>query len=115
MLNLTFVDQVPYCARNVFDGYIRVDAVLIEEIDHIGPEALERGLGDLADALGTAVESDILACVLVNFPSELSGDDDLIAQRSECLADELLVGEGAIDLGRIEEGDATLDGCAKQR
>ena len=97
-------------------GTFGIDAVLIEEIDDIGPEALERGFGDLPDALGLAVESYILACAssVIDVESELGGDDDLVAERSERLADEFLVGERAIDLGGVEEGDAALDGCAKQ-
>ena len=35
-----------------------------------------------------------------------------IAERRKRLADEFLVGEGAIDLGCVEEGDAALEGCA---
>jgi hypothetical protein len=68
--------------------------MLIEEIDHIGPEPLQRGVGDLTDALRTAVKSYILACTRVNLPSELGGEDDLIAQRSERLTDKFLVCEG---------------------
>ena len=44
--------------------------------------------------------------------AELGGDDDLAAERGECLADELLVGQRTVDLGGVEERDAELDGAA---
>ena len=47
--------------------------------------------------------------------AELGGDHDLVAERREGFADELLVRERAIDFGGIEEGDAALDGRADQR
>ena len=47
MLDLALPDQVLHGARDVFDRNVRVDAVLIEQVDDIGPEPLERGVGDL--------------------------------------------------------------------
>jgi len=46
--------------------------------------------------------------------SELGGDDHPIAVRGEHLADELLVGERAIHLGGVEEGDAAFRGGLEQ-
>ena len=48
VLDLALPDQVLHRARDVLDGHVRIDAVLIEQIDAIGLEPLERGLGDLA-------------------------------------------------------------------
>ena len=47
--------------------------------------------------------------------AELGGDHDLLAERRERFADQLFVGERAVDLGGVEEGDAALDGGADQR
>ena len=41
--------------------------------------------------------------------TELGGNDDLAAERSQSLADELFVGERSVDLSGVEEGDAELD------
>ena len=41
--------------------------------------------------------------------AELRRDHDPVAHRCERLADQLLVGERAVDLGRVEERHATLD------
>jgi hypothetical protein len=44
MPDLAFPDQVLYRSRDILDRHIRVDAVLIEQIDGLGPEPLERSL-----------------------------------------------------------------------
>ena len=45
--DLACCDQVLHGAGDVFDGHVGVDAVLIEEIDGVDLQALERGFGDL--------------------------------------------------------------------
>ena len=47
--------------------------------------------------------------------AELRGDHDLVADGGERLADELFVGERAVDLGGVEERDAAFDGGAEER
>ncbi len=46
---------------------------------------------------------------------ELGGDDHLVAHGGEGFPDEFLVGERAVDLGGVEEGDALVDGGADER
>jgi hypothetical protein len=46
--------------------------------------------------------------------AELGGDDDLVADGREGFADEELVGEGAVDFGGVEEGDAAVDGLVEE-
>ena len=47
VLHLALLDQVFHGSGDVFDGHVRINPVLIEEIDDIGLEPLEGGLGDL--------------------------------------------------------------------
>src|SRR5438045_3994060 len=47
--------------------------------------------------------------------TEFGGDDDLIAKRLQCFSDEFLVGERAINLGRVKESHAALDRCPDER
>jgi hypothetical protein len=42
--------------------------------------------------------------------TELGGDHHVFAERRQRLADDLLIGERAVDLGGVEERDAALDG-----
>jgi hypothetical protein len=66
-------------------GHIGVDAVLIEQVDAVGPQALQRSFDDLADAIGAAVESTRL---VLELEAELGGDRDLAADRGQRLADQ---------------------------
>ena len=60
VLHLTFLNQVLHRSRHVFDRHVRVDAVLIEQIDDIDLESLERGLGDLLDVLRPTIQAHLL-------------------------------------------------------
>ena len=56
-LTLPCLNQVLHRSRHVFDRHVRVDAVLIEQVDGVDLEPLERGLGDLLDVLRPAVQA----------------------------------------------------------
>ncbi|MNU02228.1 hypothetical protein D3C72_2458710 [compost metagenome] len=36
MFDLTFRDQILHRSGNIFNGHIGIDAVLIQQIDHVG-------------------------------------------------------------------------------
>ena len=57
MLDLALLDQLLDGAGDVFDRHVRVDAMLVEQIDTIGLQALQRGLDDGANTLGPAVQA----------------------------------------------------------
>jgi hypothetical protein len=79
--------------------------VLVEQVNDIRLESLKRRFRDLLDVLRSAIQNAWLS----NLESELGGDNDLFAQGRERLAHHLLVGEGAIDLCRVEERHTQLD------
>ena len=58
--DLALLDQLLHRPRDVLDGHVRVDAVLIEQIDGVDVEPLERCLRDLLDVLGPAVQARLL-------------------------------------------------------
>jgi hypothetical protein len=80
-------DQILHGARNILDRHLRVDTVLIEQIDRIDLESLQRGLRDLFDVLGPAVQAS-LATFGINLEPELGGDHHLAAEGRECLSHE---------------------------
>ncbi|MNE14870.1 hypothetical protein D3C80_1077650 [compost metagenome] len=81
--------------------------MLVEEIDDIGAQTLQRPLYRLADVVGPAIH--VLAAVRARkLEAELRGDHNLVADRLQCLADDILVGERAVDLCRVEEGDTVI-------
>ena len=108
--HLPLRDQVLHRARHLLDRHVGVHAVLVEEINGVDPQPLERRLGDLLDVLGPAVQPGPAgSAVGVELEPELRGDHDLPAEGRKRLADELFVREGAVDLGGVEEGHAPFD------
>ena len=99
-------------AGDVFDGHVRVDAVLVVEVDVVGAQPAQRALDGAADARRVAAQAAGRDAVLVEREPELGGDDDVVAVRLEGFADDVLVGERPVDLGGVEERDAELDGAA---
>src|ERR1051326_395877 len=47
--------------------------------------------------------------------AEFGGDDDLLTNRDKRFAHEFFVGEGSIDLGRVEKGHASVHGGPHER
>jgi hypothetical protein len=74
----------------------------------------QRALHRLADMLRPAVAlgADLLA--VLEAKPELGGDHHLVAPPLERPAEQLLVGERAVDLGRVEERAAQLDGAMQR-
>src|SRR3954447_5709353 len=105
--DLAFADQILHRTRHVLDRDVRIHTMLIEEIDAIGIEPLQRSLSDLAHVRRAAVEARLLA--VLELESELGRNDHLIADRPKRLADELFVREWSVRFGRIEEGYATFE------
>ncbi len=109
MLDLALGDQVLDGTGDVFDRHGAIDAMLVEQVDAVGLQALERSLRHRLDALGTAVgAAPARARLQVDVEAELGGDDDLIADRLESFADQLLVRERTVGLGGVEECDAAI-------
>src|SRR5262249_16081376 len=92
--NLPFADEFLHAVRDVFDGYARIDAVLVEEIHRVELQPSKGCLGDLLDMLWTAVQPTPPSLTFGSAcEAEFRGDDHLAAERRECFAHELLVGE----------------------
>lgn len=106
MLDLASFDELFHRPGDIFDRNLAIDAMLVEEVDAIGAQTLQRRISNGADALRPAV----LWLRRVPIPeTKFGGDDDLIPDGRKCLAEEFLVGEGTIGLGRIEERHALLE------
>ena len=91
----TVTIPVPDGACHVLDRDVGIDAVLIEEIDDIGPEPAERSLRDRPDVLRPAAQAG-LRTIGVELEAELGRDHDIRSHGRECLADKLLIHVGTI-------------------
>jgi len=61
VLHLSRSDQVLDRSRDVLDRHLGVDAVLVEQVDGVDSEPLERAVHGLADVLGVAGEAHLPA------------------------------------------------------
>jgi hypothetical protein len=103
-------NQVLHRARHLLDGHVRINPVLIEQIDGFDLQPLERGLGDLLDVRWLTIQgSQAWPTVGIRREAELGGNHHLPAERRQCFPKEFFVGEWTIDFRRIEEGDAAVN------
>src|SRR6185503_9898839 len=89
--DLTFLNQILQRSGRVFDWHIRVNAMLIEEIDSVGLKSLERGFGYLLHMLWPAVYPNLLT-LSADGETEFRSDHDLVADRRQGFADKFFVG-----------------------
>ena len=99
--------QLGQRADGLLDRRVRVDAVLVVEVDVVGAEPLQRALDRAAHVLGRAVEhpvrrSSVGVRAMPNFVAITT------SSRRPAIAapEQLLVRVRAVDLGGVEEGHA---------
>src|SRR5256885_9853814 len=100
VLHLALLNQVLHRSSGVFDRNIRIHAMLVEQINDIGPQSLERGLGDFPDVLWPAVEPRLFTGAWIKFEPEFGGDHYLLTERRQRFTHEFFVREGAVHLDR---------------
>ena len=115
VFHLTFLNQLLHRSGDFFDWNVRIDTVLIEQVDDIGLETLQRSLGDLLDVLRAAIQPSLLASARIKLEPELGGDHHVPAVRSESFAHEFLVRKRAVDFSRIEERNPAFHCCPDDR
>src|SRR5439155_11615993 len=114
--DLASLYQLPHRAGDIFNRHLRINTVLIEQIDHIRFEPLQRSVGNFLDVFWATIQ---LAPPRIagrsRFEPELGRDHHLLAKRSQRFAHKFLVRERAINFGGIEKCDAAFHSCPKQR
>jgi hypothetical protein len=96
----------PHRPDRLLDRHVRVDPVLVVEVDVVGAEPAQRLLGDALRVLRRAVDA---AGRALEVEAELGRDLDLVAVPGEGAPDQLLVRVRAVDLGGVEERDAEVE------
>jgi len=103
-------DQVLDRPRDILDRHVRVDAVLVEQVDGLDLQPRQHRVHDVTDVIRTAVEATATRPgLLIDVPAELRSNRHLVAHGCEGVADEHLVGERAVDLRGVEVSDTALD------
>ena len=88
--------------------------MLIEQVDMVSIEPQQRCVNNGADMIGAAVEALSLPPFGIDVEAEFRGDDDLVANRFQALAQLAFVDMRPIDFGGIEKSDAPVLGRAQQ-
>jgi hypothetical protein len=91
-------------------GGVRVDRVLVVEVDPVGGQALEGAFDGRVD-VGRAVVEGAGSAPGMGHEAELGGDQDVVASGRDRVADDFLAVERAVDLGGVDVGDAEVE-CA---
>ena len=116
MLNLALLDQLLHGSRHVFNGNLGVYAVLIEQIDGIDFEPLERAFDDLLNVLWPAIQATPSRfAVESRFVTKLGRYYYLPAEGQERFAHEFFICVRAINFGGIEECDTSVHGRVEKR
>src|SRR5215469_11962035 len=113
MFHLPLLNKLFDGSRNVFDGNLVINAMLVEQVDDISFESLQRSLCDLLDMLWTTVQPSLFP--VLNVESKLRRDRNILSKWCECFSDQFLIRERAVNLRCIEESDAALHGGTNER
>ncbi len=106
---LAGLDQPRHGADRLLDRHVRIDAVLVVQVDMVGAKALQAGIAGRGDIFRPAV--DPAAAVGQADIAELAGQDHPVAAAGDRPAHQVLVAAVAIGIRRVEEAGAALDGA----
>ena len=105
--DLAFGDQFGERGDGFLDGGVRVDAVLVVQVDAVDAEPRQRALDRCAHVRWTAVD-DARPVSGVGDQPELRGDDDLIAAALIARPTKFFAVERTVDFGGVDVGHAEI-------
>src|SRR6186713_2841523 len=109
MQHLSLIHQVSDRSRDVFDGNFGIHTVLIKQIDVVCTKPLQRILDHDFYVIRFAVEPrKSPTSLLINIPTELGRDSDLVSKRLYGLPQDPLVFPRPVRLRRVEERYASV-------
>ena len=112
--DLTLLHKIADSAGNIFDRDGRIDAMLIEEVNVICAKPSQATIDRRTDCLRPAVPLQANLFSSLDAKTKLGGNDYPVAPVLECAAEQVLVGERAIDLRGVEERASQLNGAMKR-
>src|SRR5205807_6032918 len=104
MFDLAVLNEAFNGSGNVFDRNFVIYAMLVEEIDDIRLETLERCLGNLLNVLWTAVQPSLLA--VFDVESEFGRDYHFFGKCGKGFSTKFFFRKGPINFRRSKEGAA---------
>ncbi len=86
MLDLAGLNQFLHRAGYIFDGHVRINPMLIQQVDGFNPQPLERPFDGLLDVLGLTIHTGRSRAIIVartiagtHVESKLGGNDHTVA------------------------------------
>ena len=108
-------DEVFHSACHVLDGHLRVNPVLQQDINAIGPESAQLRFNHPLDVFGTAVQAaQALAGRLIDIHTEFRLNDDLAANPLERRANNIFRKERSVNFGGVYQRDAAIHGSSNE-
>src|SRR5674536_171739 len=100
--------QLGHRAHGLLDRYVGVHPVLVVEVDDVHAEPLQRGVTGLPHVLGPPTDTANRRVVRLPNDAELGGEHHLVAPAGDGRADQPLIGERAVHVRGVQQGDAEI-------
>src|SRR6267378_6853524 len=109
MADLAFLDQFRQSANRFFNWCLRIDAVLVIEVNVLDAQPLQTSFAGLLHVVGLAVDAAGIGIAGIADNSELCGQYDFVAPALDRASDELFVRVWPVDVGGVEEVNAEFE------
>jgi hypothetical protein len=108
--DLALLHQLRHRPHRLLDRNVRINAVLVVEIDVVHAEAAQRALARAVHVLGAAVDPAAARVFGIADDPELGGQDHLVAPLCDGAPDQLLVGVRPVHVRCVQQGDPEVEG-----
>src|ERR1700676_3610627 len=109
MADLALLDQLREDADRFLNRRIRIDAVLVIEVDVHDAQPLQTVFAGLPHIVGLAADAADVGITGIADNSELCGQHELVALALDRASDELFVLVGPVNISGVEKGDAEFE------
>src|ERR1700686_1207865 len=115
MSDLALLDQLRQGANRFFNRRIRIDAMLVIEVNVLDAKPLQTSFAGLLHVVGLAADAAVTWVAGIADNPELCGQHDLVALALDRASDELFVLVRPVDVGGVEKIDAEFEGAMNGR
>ena len=112
VMHLSLINKILDGTRYLLNRDVGINAVLVEQVNPVGAQPLQRFLCNLANILRAAIKAITGPSV---FKPELGCNDDLVADGGKRLTKQFLIIARPVGFGGVEEGNAEINGVTEQR
>ncbi|MNI29551.1 hypothetical protein D3C73_833710 [compost metagenome] len=113
--HLAGTDQFGHGADGFFDGHLRIDTVLVIQVEGVHAQAFQAAVDGLANVFRPTVDAPGSGVRRVADDTELAGQEHLVALAGNGLADQLFIGVRAVHIGGIEQVDTQFQRAMQGR